>query len=100
MLQKGVLTRESSLRTYNFAGEASGIRRAAGSACPSFPLVVRVFTYSWDVNKNKTAQTDAPIPVGDQTFGSDDENRLTAFNRNNGDAQAWHVSVSPPDFPS
>jgi RHS repeat-associated protein len=57
------------------------------------PTGITDFTYSWDVNKNKTAQTDAPIPTDDQTYGYDDENRVTAFNRNNGDAQAWNLSL-------
>ena len=51
------------------------------------------FTYSWDANKRKTAEVDGIVPpVNSQTFGYDDENRLTSFNRQNGDSQTWNLS--------
>jgi RHS repeat-associated protein len=54
---------------------------------------VTAFGYTWDANKRKTAQTETGIPVNNQTFGYDNEDRLTGFNRNNGDSQTWGLSL-------
>jgi len=52
------------------------------------------FTYSWDANKRKTAEADGIVPpVNSQTFGYDDEDRLTTFARNNGNTQSWNLSL-------
>jgi len=50
------------------------------------------FTLSWDANKRKTAEADAAIPQNNQTFGYDDEDRLTSFGRNSGQTQTWNLS--------
>ena len=54
---------------------------------------VTTFDYTWDANKRKTGQTETGIPTNNQTFGYDNEDRLASFNRNNGDAQAWGLSL-------
>ena len=51
------------------------------------------FTYAWDANKRKTSEADAAIPVNTQTYGYDNDDRLTSFNRNNGDSQTWNLSL-------
>ena len=52
------------------------------------------FAYSWDANKRKTAEADGVVPpMNGQTFGYDDEDRLTSFARNNCDTQSWDLSL-------
>ena len=52
------------------------------------------FTYTWNANKDKTGEADGIVPpVNSQTFGYDNEDRLTSFNRQNGDAQTWNLSL-------
>ena len=52
------------------------------------------FSYIWDANKRKLAENDAIIPpLNNQSFGYDNEDRLTSFNRNNGDSQSWNLSL-------
>ena len=52
------------------------------------------FTYSWDANKRKLGEADGIVPpVNSQTFGYDNEDRLTSFNRQNGDSQTWNLSL-------
>jgi RHS repeat-associated protein len=54
---------------------------------------VTAFAYTWDANKRKLTQTETGIPANNQTYQYDSENRLTEFNRNNGDAQSWNLSL-------
>jgi RHS repeat-associated protein len=51
------------------------------------------FAYTWDANKRKLSQTETGIPLNNQNYSYDDEDRLAAFNRNNGDNQAWNLSL-------
>jgi RHS repeat-associated protein len=51
------------------------------------------FAYTWDANKRKLSQTETGIPLNNQTYSYDDEDRLDSFNRNNGDNQAWNLSL-------
>ena len=50
------------------------------------------FTYTWDANKRKLSEADAAVPLNGQSYGYDDEDRLTGFNRQNGDSQSWNLS--------
>ena len=50
------------------------------------------FGYSWDANKRKTAESDGVITPASQTFGYDNEDRLTSFARTSGDTQSWTLS--------
>jgi RHS repeat-associated protein len=54
---------------------------------------VTAFGYTWDANKRKLSQTETGIPLNNQTYSYDDEDRLASFNRNNGDNQAWALSL-------
>jgi RHS repeat-associated protein len=54
---------------------------------------VTAFGYTWDANKRKLSQTETGIPINNQVYTYDDEDRLTSFNRNNGDNQAWNLSL-------
>jgi RHS repeat-associated protein len=54
---------------------------------------VTSFGYTWDANKRKLTQTETGIPINNQVYTYDDEDRLTGFNRNNGDNQAWSLSL-------
>jgi RHS repeat-associated protein len=54
---------------------------------------VTSFGYTWDANKRKLTQTETGIPTNNQVYTYDDEDRLTGFNRNNGDNQAWSLSL-------
>jgi YD repeat-containing protein len=54
---------------------------------------VTSFSYTWDANKRKLSQTETGIPLNNQTYSYDDEDRLAAFNRNNGDNRAWILSL-------
>jgi RHS repeat-associated protein len=54
---------------------------------------VTAFAYTWDANKRKLSQTETGIPLNNQTYSYDDEDRLASFNRNNGDNQAWNLSL-------
>jgi RHS repeat-associated protein len=54
---------------------------------------VTSFGYTWDANKRKLSQTETGIPLNNQTYSYDDEDRLASFNRNNGDNQAWNLSL-------
>lgn len=52
------------------------------------------FTYSYDANKNLTGETTGG-PMAGYSFtvpAYDDEDRLTSWKRNNGDAQTWDLS--------
>jgi RHS repeat-associated protein len=51
------------------------------------------FAYTWDANKRKLSQTETGIPLNNQTYSYDDEDRLASFNRTNGDNQAWNLSL-------
>lgn len=54
---------------------------------------VTSFTYGYDDNKRKTAETDALQASRSQTFGYDDQDRMTAWSRPAGaDAQSWLLS--------
>lgn len=51
------------------------------------------FTYSWDANKRKTAETDGISPPSNsQSFGYDYEDRLTSFTRGTVDSLSWTLS--------
>jgi RHS repeat-associated protein len=54
---------------------------------------VTSFAYTWDANKRKLSQTETGIPLNNQTYSYDDEDRLASFSRNNGDNQAWNLSL-------
>jgi RHS repeat-associated protein len=54
---------------------------------------VTSFGYTWDANKRKLSQTETGIPLNNQTYSYDDEDRLASFNRNNGDNQTWNLSL-------
>jgi RHS repeat-associated protein len=54
---------------------------------------VTSFGYTWDANKRKLTQTETGIPLNNQTYSYDDEDRLASFNRNNGDNQTWNLSL-------
>jgi RHS repeat-associated protein len=54
---------------------------------------VTAFGYTWDANKRKLSQTETGIPTNNQVYTYDNEDRLTGFNRNNGDTQAWTLSL-------
>jgi RHS repeat-associated protein len=54
---------------------------------------VTSFAYTWDANKRKLSQTETGIPTNNQVYTYDDEDRLTGFNRNNGDNQTWNLSL-------
>jgi RHS repeat-associated protein len=54
---------------------------------------VAAFGYTWDANKRKLTQTETGIPTNNQVYTYDNEDRLTGFNRNNGDTQAWTLSL-------
>jgi RHS repeat-associated protein len=54
---------------------------------------VTAFGYTWDANKRKLTQTETGIPTNNQVYTYDNEDRLTGFNRNNGDTQAWTLSL-------
>jgi RHS repeat-associated protein len=54
---------------------------------------VTTFGYTWDANKRKLSQTETGIPTNNQNYTYDNEDRLTGFNRNNGDAQIWTLSL-------
>jgi RHS repeat-associated protein len=54
---------------------------------------VTSFGYTWDANKRKLTQTETGIPLNNQTYSYDDEDRLASFSRNNGDNQAWTLSL-------
>jgi RHS repeat-associated protein len=54
---------------------------------------VTSFGYTWDANKRKLSQTETGIPLNNQTYAYDDEDRLTGFNRTNGDTQTWGLSL-------
>jgi RHS repeat-associated protein len=54
---------------------------------------VTSFGYTWDANKRKLSQTETGIPTNDQVYTYDNEDRLTGFNRNNGDTQTWNLSL-------
>jgi RHS repeat-associated protein len=54
---------------------------------------VTAFGYTWDANKRKLTQTETGIPTNNQVYTYDNEDRLTGFNRNNGDNQAWNLSL-------
>jgi len=52
------------------------------------------YTYAWDANKNKTGETIAgTMAPYSSTMAFDDQNRLTTWNRSNGDSQAWTLSA-------
>ena len=51
------------------------------------------YTYGWDANKNKTSETITGAMNGfSSAMNFDDQNRLTNWNRSNGDTQAWTLS--------
>jgi RHS repeat-associated protein len=54
---------------------------------------VTTFGYTWDANKRKLSQTETGIPLNDQNYTYDNEDRLASFNRNNGDNQTWNLSL-------
>jgi RHS repeat-associated protein len=54
---------------------------------------VTAFGYTWDANKRKLSQTETGIPTNNQVYTYDNEDRLTGFNRNNGDNQTWGLSL-------
>ncbi len=54
---------------------------------------VGTYTYAWDNNKNKTGETITGAMNGySSAMNFDDQNRLTNWNRSNGDTQAWTLS--------
>ena len=53
------------------------------------------FGYSWDANKNKTAETDGILANYSWSTGAngyDDIDRLIGWSRTNGDSQSWSLS--------
>ena len=51
------------------------------------------YAYSWDENKNKTGETVTGAMTNfSSTMAFDNQNRLTAWNRTNGDTQSWQLS--------
>jgi RHS repeat-associated protein len=54
---------------------------------------VTAFGYTWDANKRKLSQTETGIPINNQVYTYDNEDRLTGFSRNNGDNQTWNLSL-------
>lgn len=73
-------------RTY-----VTGDNLVATIAIPS----VTGFSYTYDANKRKTAETDGILAASSQTFGYDDQDRLTDWERPSapgGDAQTWTLS--------
>ena len=56
--------------------------------------VVGAYTYVWDANKNKTGETITGAMANyTSSMGFDDQNRLTSWNRSNGNSQAWALSA-------
>jgi RHS repeat-associated protein len=56
--------------------------------------VVGTYTYAWDTNKNKTGETITGAMANyTSSMGFDDQNRLTSWNRSNGNSQAWTLSA-------
>jgi len=51
------------------------------------------FAYGWDANKRKTGENDSIVTNNVQTFGYDDQDRLTSFNRSSVYTQAWTLST-------
>lgn len=51
------------------------------------------FTYTYDPNKRRTAETNAIRPLFTQTYAYDPEDRLNDWNRNDGRAQDWTLSL-------
>jgi RHS repeat-associated protein len=50
-------------------------------------------SYSWDANKRKTAETNGLFAAQTNSYtGYDNEDRLTAWQRGNGDTQTWGLS--------
>jgi RHS repeat-associated protein len=57
------------------------------------PGVVNL-TYSWNANKRKTAETNGLFAAQTNNYtGYDDEDRLTGWQRGNGDTQTWSLST-------
>ena len=69
---------------------------------PTTNAVIIDFTYAYDANKRKTSEVDqAPgMASYSQTFGYDDEDRLTAWARPGqpGVAQTWRLSLGVGDW--
>ena len=52
------------------------------------------YTYGWDANKNKTSETvTGSMSPYSSTMNFDNQNRLTSWNRSNGDTQSWALSA-------
>lgn len=54
------------------------------------------FTYTYDANKNKTAESDGILTNyawATGTTGYDDKDRLTNWSRTSGDSQTWNLSL-------
>jgi RHS repeat-associated protein len=50
------------------------------------------FAYGWDANKRKSGENDSIVANDVQTFGYDNEDRLTSFDRSSVYTQAWTLS--------
>jgi RHS repeat-associated protein len=64
------------------------------AAATAANLPVTAFTYVYDANKRKTVEMDGVVAVGDQRFGYDQQDRLTAWRRGAEAAPATQQSWS------
>ena len=92
-------------RSYDTGGRLSSVTLGNGLVVTrtyqtgdNLPLAISnsavgTYTYAWDANKNKTSETiTGTMAAYTSSMAFDDQNRLTAWNRTNSDAQAWTLS--------
>jgi RHS repeat-associated protein len=90
-----------AVTTHNYRVSGSSKDNLLTSIVTTNPGTNKVGTYSytWDANKNKTAETITNSPLSGYGFstgatGYDDENRVTAWNRSdNNQNQTWNLSL-------
>ncbi|RLS53154.1 MAG: RHS repeat protein [Planctomycetota bacterium] len=93
-------------RTYDTGGRLSSETLGNGQVVArtymtgdNLPLAISnsavgTYSYGWDANKNKTGETiTGAMASYTSTMGFDDQNRLTSWNRSNGNSQAWTLSA-------
>jgi YD repeat-containing protein len=87
--------------THNYRVSGSNKDNLLASIVTTNPGTNKVgtYAYTWDANKNKTAETITNSPLSGYGFstgttGYDDENRVTAWNRaDNNQNQTWNLSL-------